>query len=290
MMITAMPTRILLSAGLALSLALPASAQPLARNTPDELQGIGIDQKLDQKIPLNLTFADENGRRVKLDDYFEDGRPVILTLNYFRCDMLCDLTLNGLVDALKQIDWTAGEEFEIVTVSFAPEEGPELADVKKRVYLLEYGREPAEEGWHFLTGEPNAIGALTDATGFRYRKDEKTGEYAHTSTILFVTPDGRISKYMNDVAFAPKDVRYALVDASKGAIGSPLDKFLLFNCYRYDPDANSYVPSAWKIMRLGGVLTLLTIGLGLFFLWRQSARHGRGSDHDHPIDPGPMNS
>jgi protein SCO1/2 len=261
---------------LAAGLASPARGERplLADELPAELQGVGIVEHLDEALPLDLVFADSEGDSVTLGDYFAGEKPVILTLNYYRCPMLCNLTLNGVVTALAEIDWSVGEEFDIVTVSIAPDEGPELAQVKKRVYVSQYDRPTGAGGWAFLTGEQAEIEALALATGFGYRKDEKTGDYAHTSSIMFVTPDGRLSRYMNEVMFDPKDVRLALIEASRGAIGSPMEKFLLFMCYRYDPEANSYAMSAWKLMRLAGVVTVLAIGVGVFVLWRRGPSAG----------------
>lgn len=264
-------------ASLALACAAGATARAerplLADELPPELNGVGIVERLNEMVPLQLDFLDERGRRVALGELFRENRPVILTLNYYRCPMLCSMTLNGMVDGLNEIDWSAGAEFDIVTVSIAPEEGPELADVKKRAYLTQYRRPTAADGWHFLTGEQASIEALAKAVGFGYRKVEKDNEYAHTSSIIFVTPEGRISRYMNDVQFRPQDLRLALVEASEGAIGSPMDRFLLFMCYHYDPEAGSYSVAAWKMMRLGGVLTILAIGGGLVSLWRRGPRY-----------------
>lgn len=245
----------------------------LADELPPELEGVGIVERLGEHVPLQLDFVDEKGNSVTLAELFHQDRPVILTLNYYRCPMLCSLTLNGLVNGLNEIDWSAGADFDIVTLSIAPEEGPELADVKKRAYLTQYDRETAAEGWHFLTGRKENIEALAKAVGFGYRKVEKKNEYAHTSSIIFVTPDGRISRYMNDVQFEAKDLRLALVEASEGAIGSPMDKFLLFMCYHYDPEAGGYALAASKMMRLGGMLTIVAIGAGILLLWRRGPRH-----------------
>jgi protein SCO1/2 len=264
----------------ALAAAAHAERPLLADQLPPEMEGVGIVEHLDEMIPLDLEFVDESGTKITLGQYFQPDRPVILTLNYYRCPMLCSLTLNGMVDGLKELDWSAGEEFEIITVSISPDEGPELADVKKRAYLTQYPRDTAAQGWHFLTGTKESIEALALATGFGYRKDERTDDYAHTSSIMFLTPDGRLSRYMNDVRFAPKDLRLALVEASKGAIGSPMDKLLLFMCYHFDPEAGSYAYSAVKLMRFGGLLTIIAIGTGLVVLWRTGPRLKQQARHE----------
>jgi protein SCO1 len=259
-----------------------ASASGLARaevplradETPKELEGVGIDEKLDQLAPLDLPFKDENGRDVTLRDYLKAGRPVILTPVYYNCPMLCNMTLNGMVDGLNQIELSAGKEFAIVSFSINPIEKPQLAEVKKRAYLSQYKRDTAKDGWFFLTGEQKTIEETCKAIGYGYKPDGK-GDFAHTSTILFLTPDGKISRYMNDVVFQPRDLKFALIEASQGAIGSPMDKFLLFMCYHYDPLSNSYAASAKKIMRLGGVMTILAMGTGFCILWWRGSHGGR---------------
>ncbi|MEE2906759.1 MAG: SCO family protein [Planctomycetota bacterium] len=252
-----------------------ATAQRLADELPAELEGVGIVQRLNENVPMDLAFTDSTGKPVRLQDLVREGRPVILTLNYYRCPMLCSLTLNGMVDGLREMKWSAGEEFDIITVSINPEEGPELAAQNKTGYLSSYGREGAEDGWHFLVGEPSQVETLADTVGFGYRFDEESGEYAHTASIIFLTPEGRISKYMNDVRFNPRDLRFALVEASEGGIGSPIDTMLLFNCFQWDPERGSYVANAWKIMRLGGILTIIIIVIGIIVLSAKGPR-GRG--------------
>ena len=236
----------------------------------EELEGVGITEHLNDQVPLDLQFVDEFGHDVTLSKYINGEKPVIITLNYYRCPMLCSLTLNGLVGGMQGLEWTVGDEFEIVTVSINPDEDEKLAMTNKEGYLGHYmndgNRDGAEQGWHFLTGEQENITTLADALGFGYVFDKPTGEFLHTSSIMFLTPDGRISKYMNDVKFESQDLRFALVEASEGKIGSALDKILLFNCFQYDPDRNSYTPSAWKLMRTAAVLMIITLALGLAVL------------------------
>ena len=232
----------------------------------EELDGVGITEHLNDQVPLNLQFVDEFGHDVTLSKYINGEKPVIITLNYYRCPMLCSLTLNGLVGGMQDLEWTVGNEFEIVTVSINPDEDEKLAMTNKEGYLGHYSRDGAEKGWHFLTGEQENITTLADSLGFGYVFDKPTGEFLHTSSIMFLTPDGRISKYMNDVKFESQDLRFALVEASEGKIGSALDKILLFNCFQYDPGRNSYTPSAWKLMRTAAVLMIITLALGLAVL------------------------
>ncbi|MDG2053187.1 MAG: SCO family protein [Phycisphaerales bacterium] len=242
-----------------------ATAQYAADDNPVEFEGVGVVEKLDAQLPLDLEFVDEHGKKVKLGDYFKPGRPVILTLNYYRCPMLCTLTLNGLVKSLNKLDWTAGNEFEIVTVSIDPNEEPELAQVKKRHYLSFYDREGVDKGWHFLTGNQSEIETLANSIGFGYRYDESSGEYAHASSIQFVTPSGRVSRYFNDIEFDPRDTKLALIESSEGAIGSPFERMAL-RCFYYDPDSKSYKFSAMAAVKIGGVVTVVLILIGLFIL------------------------
>ena len=250
-------------------------------DNPEEFDGVGITEKLDAQLPLELSFVDEHGKSVKLGDYFIEGKPVILTLNYYRCPMLCTLTLNGLVKSLNKLDWSAGDEFQIVTVSIDPSEEAELAEVKKRHYMSYYDREGAADGWHFLTGDQAEITALAEAIGFGYRYDEKSGEYAHASSIQFVTPNGRVSRYFNDIEFKPRDTKIALIEASEGAIGSPFERLAL-RCFFYDPDSNSYKFSAMAAVKIGGVVTVLLILIGLLVLRIMGPAKRDGDDQTSP--------
>ncbi len=245
-----------------------------------ELEGVGITEHLDEMSPLNLSFVDSNGSDILLSEYFDGEKPIILTLNYYKCPMLCSLTLNGLTAGLEEMEWTLGDEFDVVTLSINPDEKAPLALKNKNGYLQHYDREGSDQGWHFLTGEQENITKLADSLGFGYVFDKKTGEFHHTASIMFITPDGRISKYMNDVQFKGQDLRFALIEASEGRIGTALDKFLLFNCFQYDPDSNSYTPVAWKLMRTGAVLMLVVLGGGLAVLGFTSSDRLRKSHNN----------
>jgi protein SCO1/2 len=258
-----------------------AGAQILADELPAELDGVGIVQRLDEPVPLDLSFVDHTGKDVLLRDLIVGDRPIILTLNYYNCPMLCSLTLNGMVDGLRDVELQLGVDYNIVTVSINPKEGPELAARNRSGYLASLGKDVPDSAWPFLTGKQDNIETLAKGIGFGYRFDERSGDFAHTASITFVTPDGRISKYMNDVVFPPRDMRLAIVDASEGRVGSLIDTLLLFNCFQWDPEAGSYVASAWKIMRLGGVITVVLIVVGvLILLWigRGKSGGGRGTD------------
>jgi protein SCO1/2 len=229
-----------------------------ADQAPSVLSDVAFDQKLGESLPLDVAFRDEAGRAVRLRDYF-GRRPVVLNLVYYDCPMLCTLSLNGLASALDVLSFDAGREFEIVTISFDPKETPELAAAKKKAYLERYGRRGAEGGWHFLTGDAEAISRVTQAVGFRYAWDEETGQFAHPAGILVLTPEGRISHYLFGIEYAPKDLRLALVDSGQGRIGNALDQVLLY-CYQYDPHTGRFSASVMAGVRLGGVLTVLALG------------------------------
>jgi protein SCO1/2 len=237
---------------------------------PRVLRDVGFDQHLNEQVPLDLQFTDEEGRAVRLGDYFQ-GKPVILVLAYYKCPMLCTQVLNGLIQALLGIPFDAGKEFQVVVVSFDPREKPALAAAKKRTYLERYGRPGAEAGWHFLTGEEGPIRRLTAAVGFRYTYDPKSDQFAHASGILVLTPGGKLSRYFYDVSYSPRDVRLGLVEASENRIGSPVDQILLY-CFHYDPAEGKYGPVIMRFVRLGGVLTVVGIGVFVTVLWRQERR------------------
>ena len=238
------------------------AAPPPRPATPGVLQEIGFDQRLGESVPLDLAFSDETGRSVKLSDYF-GKKPVVLSLVYYQCPMLCTISLNGLAGALEVLSFVPGQEFEVVTVSFDPVETPVLAAAKKKAYMARYKRPEAHAGWHFLTGSKESVEALTRAVGFRYVWDEATKQFAHPAGLLVLTPEGKISHYLFGVEYAPKDLRLALVDAAKGRIGNLADQLLLY-CYQYDPQTGRYSASILNVVRLGGALTVL--GLGAFIL------------------------
>jgi len=260
--------------------AVPATAQ-VAGQVPAQLEEVGIEEHLDAKIPLDLEFRDEHGVVVKLGDYFDGEKPVILTLNYYKCPMLCGLQLNGLLDGLMEVDWTPGQEFEMVTVSINPLETPALATEKKQNYLKKYGRPSAASGWHFLTGKEPEIRQLASTLGFGYTYDRETGEYAHAAAIFVSTPDGRVARYLYGIEYPPRRLRLALLEASEGEIGSTIDQLILY-CYHYDPSNRRYTPIAMNIMRLGGGATTLVLGLTLGGFWLRELRRRKKSDRGNP--------
>jgi protein SCO1/2 len=246
---------------------------PPANQRPPGLSNVGIEQRLNQQIPLDLKFRDESGRAVRLGDYF-GKKPVILNLVYYNCPMLCGEVLSGLTSALRVLKLDVGREFNVVTVSFDPRETPEMAAEKKREFLKRYGRSGAEEGWHFLTGQQEAITALTGAAGFQYQYDAKSGQFAHSTTIMIVTPQGKIAQYYYGVEYPPKDLRLGLIEASQNKIGNLVDAVLLY-CYHYDPATGRYGAVIMKVLRVGAVATMVFLGTFIVLMFRRDG-HSRG--------------
>lgn len=258
--------------GLSLLLASAALAvqQPEERRPPlpAALRDVGIDQRLNDQVPLDLVFRDEDGAARPLNSYF-GRKPVVLALVYYQCPMLCTQILNGLVSSLRSVSFKAGDEYEVVAVSIDPSETPELALGKQRQYVKRYGRGPA--GWHFLTGEEAQIKTLANAVGFRYAYDPKTKLFAHASAIMVLTPQGRLSRYLYGVDFAARDMRLALVEASENRIGTPVDQILLF-CYHYDPVTGKYGAAALSLMRFAGIGFVFILTAFLIVMWRRDMR------------------
>lgn len=254
---------------LALGLASPASVFA-DDGRPAGLRDVGLDQRLNEQVPLDLAFRDEAGRTVRLGDYF-GGTPVILTLNYYDCPMLCPLVLNDVLRAVRAIPLALGKEFRILTVSIDPHDTPGVAATKQRSYVERYGRPGAADGWHFLTGDQGSIESLTHAVGFRYELDSKSRQYAHTAGIIVLTPDGRLARYFYGVEYSPRDLRLALVEASHGEIGSLADQVLLF-CFHYDPVSGRYSLVMLNTIRAAGVATVVGLGGLVVVLFRREKR------------------
>ena len=236
----------------------------------EALKKVNIEQRLGAQVPLDATFKDESGQSVKLGDYFKGERPVVLTLVYYECPMLCNQVLNGLVGTLEAVSFTPGKEFEIVTVSFDPREGAQLAANKKETYLKRYGRNGAGVGWHFLTGDKESIDRLAQSVGFGYAWDEQSKQFAHASAIMVATPEGRLSHYFYGIEYSPKDLRLSLVEASAGKIGSPVDALILY-CYHYDPATGKFAP-IMAVLRAAGVLTVVGMIALVLVLQRRRRR------------------
>ena len=244
---------------------------------PALLRDIGIDQKLDAQVPLDLVFRDESGRAVQLKDYF-GSRPVILALVYYECPMLCNQVLNGLTSSLAALAFNAGDEFEVLAVSFDPRETPALAAAKKESYVRRYNRPGAGGGWHFLTGDQESIARLTDAVGFRYRWDAATNQFAHASGIMVLTPRGQIARYFYGIDYAPSNLRLGIVEASEGKIGSPVDQLLLY-CYHYDPGTGKYGAVVLNILKVFSLFFLLGVSTLFVLLRRWNTRRVRAAGH-----------
>jgi protein SCO1/2 len=266
----------------------PTGGSPLYNSRPYEpsaptglpvaLNGVGIDQKLDAQLPLDLVFRDEKGAQVKLGNYF-GRKPVILALVYYECPMLCTQVLNGMVSAFRVISFSPGREFEVVTVSFDPRETPMLAAAKKRTYvdfLPPAKRAEATDGWHFLTGDTASIAELTAAVGFRYHFDQATNQFAHASAIYVATPQGKLARYFYGIEYAPRDLRLGLIEGSQNKIGSPVDQLLLY-CYHYDPVTGRYGAAIMRLIRAAGVATVLALGAFIFIMVRKEQRTGTGT-------------
>jgi protein SCO1/2 len=241
-----------------------------AAGRPEAVRDVAFEQKLDARVPLDVPFRDETGRTVTLADY-AGARPALLQLAYYRCPMLCPIVLGGLVSSLKPLAFDAGRDFDVVTVSIDPTEGPEQALERKRDALSRYDRPGTEDGWHFLTGSDTSIRALTDAVGFRYARDEARQEYAHAAGIVLLTADGRVSRYFFGAEFSPRDLRLGMVEATDNQIGNAVDQLLLF-CFHYDPAMGRYTPAAMTALRAAGALTVLVLASFIFFSVRRELR------------------
>ncbi len=245
--------------------------------TPAYLDGVGIQEHLSSPLPLGLEFRDESGATVHLADYFDEQHPVILTLNYSHCPMLCSLELNGLVNGLKDLKWTAGKEFRMVTVSLDPTETPDIARGTRQRYLRNYGRPEAAQGWHFLTGTDANIHALARAIGFGYRYDTKAKQYYHAAALVLATPKGTLARYLYGIRFTPETLRLGLVESSQGEIGTTIDALILY-CCAYNPAEGSYAAVANRVMNLLAVAVLVALVAMLSILWLAEIRKKRRAD------------
>jgi protein SCO1 len=250
---------------------------PASQVNPADLSNVGIDQRLNQQVPLDLEFKDETGKTVKLGDYFQSGRPVILNLVYYTCPMLCGEELAGEASALSMLKFTPGNEYEVVTVSFNPDDTPKDAAEKKQMYIARMDEHLEHktngDGWHFLTGQQPQIKQLADAVGFRYHRDPRTGQFIHAAGIMLVTPKGKLAQYYYGVEFSPKDIRLGLIEASHDKIGTVVDQVVLY-CYHYDPSTGRYGAVVANIMRLAGAATMLILGGFLIVMFRRDSHHG----------------
>jgi len=231
------------------------------------LKSVTVDEQLGKKINPNLIFTSEAGEKVRIGDYFTDGKPVLLTLNYYSCATLCSAQLNGLLSSLKQLDWTAGKEFRIITVSIDPKEKPALAQSKRANYLKELGKGDKIE-WHFWVGDRSQIKSLANSVGFRYAYDPIAKQYAHPAVISFVSPIGVVSRYLYGIQYKARDMKFSLIEAAEGRVGTVVDKVIM-SCFAYDYTVGKYTPTAFGIMRLGGLISLLCLTAFTLVMWRK---------------------
>lgn len=240
---------------------------------PDALIDVGIDEHLGATLPLDATFKDDAGKEVKLSDYF-GKKPVLMNFAYYRCPMLCNMVLSGMVDGMKKMTWTPGNEFEVVTIGIDPREGPDLAKAKKETHIEALKKPQAAAGWHFLTGDAASIKKVSDAVGFKFTYNKATDEYAHQAGIFTISPQGKISRYLYGIEYSPKDLRLALLDASEGKALSLGDKLVMF-CYRYDASAKGYVLFARNFMKGGGYVIVAALFLLMGSLWRKEFKRNK---------------
>jgi len=241
------------------------------RPLPAVFDGVGITEALGESLPQDLEFFNDSGELVRLGSLISADRPVILNFAYHNCPMLCSIMLESFAKTLADMDMKAGQDFDVITVSFSADETPDLAARQKAKYLERLTYDSADVGWHFLTGSQENIAALTAATGFGYKWVESAGEFAHPAALIFVSPEGVVTRYLHGMSFKPLDVRRAIVEASSGEVGTTLDRIIMY-CFRYDATANSYVIHAQRLMKLAGFVTLLLVVFGLGIFWRRERR------------------
>jgi len=253
-----------------LLIAVSAEAQ-LNKGKPAILDDIGVDEYLGDKVPLDVIFTNSDGEEVTIEELMEPGKPVLLNPLYYDCPMLCNIVVEGVYKVVEELQWSPGKDYTIISFSIDPEEQYPLAAESKKRYLSDLNREGASEGWHFLTGTEDQIKKVTDAVGFRYKKEERTGEYIHAAAIMFLSPDGTITRYLYGAQFPEFDLRNALYEAADGRIGSTIERAVLY-CFTYDPASGSYVPVAINIMKLGGLATVIILGIFLGLFWHKERR------------------
>jgi protein SCO1/2 len=279
-LLTALIAALLLATPAARADLVPQSEQVERKEPlPRRLVGVDVKEHLASPVPMDLGFSDENGRSVTLQDYFDGSVPVILTMNYSNCPMLCSLQLTALVEGLKKVDWTLGKDFRMVTVSYDPTETAELAHRTKARYLAEYARPGAENGWHFLHGSENNVKALAKALGITYSYNEARKEYVHPATVILSTPSGKIDRYLYGLDYPEKTLRLSLVESSEGKIGTTVDQLILF-CFHYDANEGRYAPIARNIMRAGGGATVFLLAGFLTVLWRRDKKRKIESEEE----------
>jgi len=244
----------------------PAAAQ-LNKEKPDKLKEVGIEERLGDKIPLDLRFETSEGKSVTLESLMSGNKPVLLNPVYYDCPQLCSLVIDAVFSGIKTLKWDPGKDYTIITFSIDPKETRKLAAESKKSYIDRLENKPGSgKGWHFLTGDEDQIHRLTEAVGYKYKPVKGGNQYAHAAAIMFLSPDGTLTRYLYGIKFDEFNIRNALFEAADGEIGSTADRVLMY-CYQYDPDSQSYVPVAWRFMQLGGLVTFLILGIFLGFMW-----------------------
>lgn len=258
-----------------------AAGAQINDEVPRELRGVTIDEHLGEQVVLDGTFTDHRGETVQLSELVEDGLPVILTLNYYRCRTLCDLQLHGLVATLRALDWVPGENYRIVTISIDPREDWELARDVRAGYLEALGQ--GEVDWTYLVGDEDAIERVAESVGFRYKYDARQDQYAHVAVLTFLSPQGKITRYLYGLEYRPFDVKMAVQEAADGEVGDPLER-VIFSCFHYDPETGQFGLWAFGVMRLGGIVTVVLLaGFLAFMFWRERAQRRRASHHAETV-------
>lgn len=267
-------SRAALRAAVALVLLVAGAVPVIADNsaTAPKLPGrVAIAQKLNSQLPLDTMLRDEEGRVVRLGDYFKSGRPVVLTFMYFRCPMLCSMVMDGATNSMTELKFDIGKDFDVVTISIDPRDKPEAAAEMKDKYVKRYGRLSAANGWHFLTGHDSSIKKITETVGFQYAYDPETDQFAHGAALLVITPQGRVSRYFYGFEYKPRDLRLALFEASQNKIGGAAEQLLLL-CFHYDPATGKYSRNAMTFVRMGGVATMLGLASFVLIMLRRERR------------------
>ncbi len=247
----------------------PSAKAAASTVMPKELEGIGITEKLSTQLNLDEMVRDESGNTVPLRTYFSSGRPVIFSPVYFNCPGLCNFHLNGLIDGLKPMDWSVGQKFDVIAISFDGNEGAALAQAKKETYMKQYNRPGTESGWHFLTADQATVNRLMDAVGFGFRWNENEKQWAHSSAAIMISPTGMVTRYLHGIMFDAPTIKMALNEAGNGQVGSFVDKMVMY-CFKYDPQQSKYVVYAFRLVQIGGGLIVVVLGLLLFPAWRRA--------------------
>ncbi len=243
-----------------------AQSPQLNNQKPEQVQDAGIEEHLGDTVPLELKFATSSGDSVTLGSLMEDNKPVLLNPVYYNCPMLCTMVINAVYQGVNDVKWDPGKEFNIITFSINSDEDYKIAASVKDSIMQKFDRKGAADGWHFLTGKQDAIAKLTDAIGFKYERLDENGQFAHSAAVMFLSPEGTITRYLYGINYKEFDIRNGLYEAADGNVGSTVDKVILY-CYVYDADSNSYVPVAWRIMQIGGFITMAVLGIFLGFMW-----------------------